>query len=249
MAGESALRLAFEQATTAPAGADEIAFYAGHLAAVGPTLAAMCGAGRLLLPLLAGGRNVHGVDASALAVAACEAALAERALTTPLFRQSLPDLNLPFRYGAAFIAGGALQAIVDPTLALAGVARLAAHLVGPATLVVECIVPTEALHAPGAPLVEVRTAATADGAQIVWRGETRVDVDGRRVERSNRFERREGRTIVAREDERTALTWYTQHELAALLRSAGFASVQVTAVTWNGERNDEQRMVAVASVG
>ncbi|MEO6749340.1 MAG: hypothetical protein ABI294_07105, partial [Casimicrobiaceae bacterium] len=40
LAGESALRLAFEQATAAPAAADEIAFYAGHLAAVGPTLAA-----------------------------------------------------------------------------------------------------------------------------------------------------------------------------------------------------------------
>ena len=249
MAGESALRLAFEQATTAPANADELAFYAGHLAAVGPTLAAMCGAGHLLLPLVAGGHNVHGVDASALAVAACKAALAERALATPLFRQSLPDLNLPFRYGAAFIAGGALQAIVDPALALAGLTRLAAHLVAPATLVVECIVPAEALHAPGAPLVEVRTATTADGAQIVWRGETRVDVDGRRVERSNRYERREGRTIVAREDERTSLTWYTQQELAALLRSAGFARVNVTAPAWSGERDDAQRMVAVASAG
>ncbi|MEO6749613.1 MAG: hypothetical protein ABI294_08490, partial [Casimicrobiaceae bacterium] len=152
------------------------------------------------------------------------------------------------RYGAAFIAGGALQAIVDPPLALAGLTRLAAHLVAPATLVVECVVPAEALHAPGAPLVEVRTAVTADGAQIVWRGETRVDVDARRIERSNRYERREGRTIVAREDERTSLTWYTQQELAALLRSAGFARVNVTAPAWSGE-HDEQHMVAVASVG
>ncbi|MEO8849598.1 MAG: hypothetical protein ABI440_13335 [Casimicrobiaceae bacterium] len=227
-------------------GADEVAYYAQHLGLAGPSLVAMCGAGELLLPLIAAGHNVHGVDPSTLAIAACEAQLAQRGLTAPLFRQALPELNLPFRYGAAFIAAGALQRIVDPLLAFNALSRVRAHLVAPMTLVVECVLPPEALHAPGAPVVEVRTAATADGAQIVWRSETRVDVEGRRIDRSNRFEKRAGRAIVAREDDRSALTWYLREELDALLLSVGFAHVDFEAPCWQADAAAEQRIVAIA---
>lgn len=242
---DAALRHAFELASAGDAGADEIAFYAGTLPADGPALAAMCGIGRLLVPLTLAGRHVHGVDESASALAICEARLAARGAAAPLFRQPLPELNLPFRYATAFVAGGALQRIVDPARAFAALARLRAHLIAPATLVVELAIPPEALHAPGAPLVEVRTATDAGGAQIAWRSESRVDVEGRRVDRSDRFEKREGRTIVAREDDRSAFTWYLEDEIATLLRSVGFTDTGVIAAPW--QRDDgSRRFVAIA---
>ncbi len=243
-ASEPTLRHAFEHAQAQEPAAGEIAFFAQHLAREGPSLAAMCGTGRLLVPLVAAGHNVHGVDASAAAIALCEAQLGARGLSAPLFRQPLPELNLPFRYAMAFIAGGALQQIFDATLALAALARVRAHLLAPSVLIVECVVPGEALHAPGAPVVEVRTAATGDGGTIVWRSETRVDVEGRRVDRSNRYEKREGRTIVVREDERSASTWYSGDELADLLRLAGFAEVELASPSWGNA--GEQRIVAIA---
>ena len=52
---------------------------------------------------------MHGVDASAAMLAECEAELARAELSVPLFRQDIAELNLPFRYGAAFIAGGSFQ--------------------------------------------------------------------------------------------------------------------------------------------
>jgi hypothetical protein len=242
---DAALRHAFELASGGVASAAEIAFHADRLAASGPSLAAMCGIGRLLVPLCAAGHNVHGVDSSATAIGICEARLATRSLTAPLFRQPAAELNLPFRYGAAFVAGGALQRIVDPTRAFAALSRLRAHLLAPAVLVVELVIPPAVQHAPGAALVEVRTATDADGAQIVWRSETRVDVEGRRVERSDRYEKREGRAIVAREDERSAFTWYTETEIADLLRSVGFADVDVMSPSWS-DVEGEQRIVAIA---
>jgi SAM-dependent methyltransferase len=242
---DAALRHAFDLASAREAGADEIEFYARQLPAGGPSLDALCGIGRLLVPLARAGRNVHGVDPSASAVAICEARLAGHGVTASLFRQALPDLNLPFRYGTAFVAGGALQRIVDPTRAFAALSRLRAHLLAPATLIVELAIPPEVLHPPGAPLVEVRTATDADGAQIAWRSETRVDVDGRRVDRNDRFEKREGRTIVAREDARGALTWYLEDEIATLLRSVGFTDIDVIAAPW--QRDDgSRRFVAIA---
>ena len=74
----------------------------------------MCGAGRLLIPLVARGYKVHGVDASPSMIARCEEKLAAQSLATTLFRQDVATLNVPFRYGAAFIAGSAFDAIVDP---------------------------------------------------------------------------------------------------------------------------------------
>ena len=74
---------------------------------------------------------------------------------------------------------------------------------------------------------------------------TRVDVEGRRVDRSDRFEKREGRTIVAREDDRSAFTWYLEDEIATLLRSVGFTDTGVIAAPW--QRDDgSRRFVAIA---
>ena len=52
----------------------EIDWYASRLPIDrGPVLEALCGHGRMLVPLLARGFHVHGVDRSAAMIAACEA--------------------------------------------------------------------------------------------------------------------------------------------------------------------------------
>lgn len=252
MSGEApgadpALRPAFERASDAEAGDAQRAFYRARLATDGPTLIAMCGIGRLLVPLAVDGAVVHGVDGSAAALAVAQARLDALRRDALLVRQPLDELNLAFRYHCAFLADGALNRIDDRSRALRGLRRLAAHLVAPATLVVELAVPAEARHAPGAPLVEMRTATAADGARIGWRSETRVDVEGRRIDRIDRFEKRAGRAIVARLDERVALTWYERDEIAPLLAQAGFASVGIDAAPWIAD-GDAERWVAVASL-
>lgn len=243
--GDCALRHAFDAARGNEADSRQVAFYTRHLGADGPTLAASCGIGRLLLPLAAAGTNVHGVDPSAFAIAICEKRLAERALTAPLFRQALPDLNLPLRYAAAFIAEGAFQHIDDPLQAQRALSRLRAHMIAPATLVVELLTPVEVLHPPGAPLVEVRTTVDASGAQIAWRSETHIDIEGRRITRLSRFEMRQGRDIVAREDESSASTWYDSDEITAMLKVAGFAQVKVVELSWRDNEGD-RHVAAIA---
>ncbi|HEY7903170.1 MAG TPA: methyltransferase domain-containing protein [Casimicrobiaceae bacterium] len=244
---DPSLRHAFERARDADAGDAELAFHRARLADEGPTLVAMCGIGRLLVPLAAGGATVHGADASAAAIAVAQARLAERHCDALLVRQALDELNLAFRYRAAFLPDGALNRIVDPTRALEGLRRVAAHLVAPAALVVDLAVPAEARHAPGAPLVEMRTATAADGTRVGWRSETRVDVEGRRIDRIDRFEKREGRAIVARHDERVALTWYERDEIAPMLEIAGFANVEIETAPWIAD-GDAERWVAIATL-
>jgi len=208
----------------------EVAWYAERLPRdAGPLLEVMAGSGRLLVPLVERGLNVHGVDRSEAMLAACTARLVGAGPAAPLFRQDVCALNLPFRYAGAFVAVGSFQLIIDPGTAVEALRRLRAHLAGPGILIVDCFVPAEALHPPGAPLVEVRTVTLADGSRIALRSETFVDVEGRRIDVAGRYERREGAAIVAREDETLAFTWYEESELADLMAQAGYSDVTIDA--------------------
>ncbi|GIK85988.1 MAG: methyltransferase domain-containing protein [Burkholderiales bacterium] len=211
----------------------EVAWYASRLPrAAGPVLEAMCGSGRLLVPLARAGLHVHGVDDAAAMLAACEARLAAEGLAAPLFRQDLAALNLPFRYAAAFVAAGSLQLFADPRAMRSALERLRAHLVAPALLLLDLVVPDVAQHPPGAPLVEVRAVRLPDGARITLRSETTVDVDNRRLGMRNRYELRTRDGAVQREDEALAMTWLDEEEIGTILRGAGFGDVAILPPAW-----------------
>jgi SAM-dependent methyltransferase len=228
----------------------EAAWYAQRLPHdAGPSLEVMSGSGRLLLPLLQLGRNVHGVDVSPAMHASCEARLEAAGLTTPLFRQDVVTLNLPFRYAAAFVAAGSFQLLVDPVAAQKALERIRAHLVAPGQLLMDLYVPAEAAHPPGAPVVHVQTVAPPDATSIARRSEIFVDVEGRRIDIRSRYEQRERATIIAREDEALALTWYTEEEIVALLGDAGFSDVTVGPAAWpiDAETPEGERRFSVSA--
>src|SRR5579864_9295180 len=105
-----ALGTLFHDAVRPRACSAEVAWYAAHLPRdAGPVLDAMAGSGRLLVPLIQAGIQVHGVDNSDAMLASCERRLAAAGRTTRLYRQSVAALNLPARYAAGLIAAGAFQ--------------------------------------------------------------------------------------------------------------------------------------------
>ena len=204
----------------------EVAWYAQHLPKdAGVLLELMCGSGRLLVPLAAQGFKLHGVDSSAAMLASCEARVAAHGIEAPLFRQDLTQLNLPFRYAAAFVAVGSFQLITEPGAALLALERIRAHLVEPALLLLDMFVPAESELRLGAPLVEVRTARLDDGSQIALRSESTVWADARMVRTEYRYAHRRGATRLAEEHESISLTWYTPDEISALLAEAGYRDV------------------------
>lgn len=210
-----------------PAAPDaEVDWYAQHLPKnAGLVLELMCGSGRLLVPLAAQGFKLHGVDSSAAMLASCEARVAARGIEAPLFRQDLTQLNLPFRYAAAFVAVGSFQLITDPGASLLALQRIRAHLVDPGLLLLDMFVPAESELRLGAPLVEVRTVRLEDGSQIALRSESTVWADARMVRTEYRYAHRRGATRLAEEHETMTLTWYTPDEISALLTEAGYHDV------------------------
>jgi hypothetical protein len=198
-------------------------------------LEVMAGSGRLLVPLLEAGFEVHGVDSSEAMLASCEKRIANGGRTAQLYRQNVTMLNLPTRYAAAFIAAGSFLLLADPIAALDALLRIRAHLIDPGLLLLDLFVPAEAEHPPGAPIVEVRTVTSGEGVHIGLRTETSCDVDLHRIDVRSRYERRDRTTITAREDETWALTWYTEDEAVTLLGDAGYRDIRIEPAAWPRE--------------
>jgi hypothetical protein len=179
-------------------------------------------------------------------IASCDARLADEGYSTTLFRQDVVTLNLPFRYTAAFVAGGSFQLIVDPVAARTALERVRAHLVPPGLLLIDLFVPRHAENPPGAPLAEARTVTLADGTRIALRSETSVDVPGKRIDTKSRYERRMGPAILAREDETLALTWYGEDEIRSLVSEAGYSDVRLERSAFASD--DDARRFAVRAI-
>jgi len=238
----------FHDAENPRASETEVAWYAAHLPRdAGLVLEAMAGSGRLLLPLTEAGFQMHGVDASAARIASCERRLAASGYKGQIYRQDVAALNLPSRYAAALIAGGSFQSLIDPVAALDALLRIRAHLVEPGLLLLDLFVPAGAEHPPGAPVVEIRMVTPAEGMQIGLRSEKFLDVEMRRIDVRNRYERRECKTITAREDETRALTWYSEDEAASLLSDAGYRDIRLEPAPWRCDDGRHFCIIATAA--
>ncbi len=192
----------------------------------------MAGSGRVLVPLTDEGFRVHGVDISEAMLASCASRLRNAGHEARLFRQNITALNVPFRYGAAFIAAGSLQLLTAQDAVLEALRRIRAHLVEPAVLLLDLFVPDAALHPPGAPVVEFQSAGLADGSQIVHRSESTCDPERRRVYVASRYERRLAGQIVERDDEVVTSTWFREDEMLAMLRHVGYNDARIEPAAW-----------------
>jgi hypothetical protein len=215
------------------AGKEELAWYRARLPRdSGAILEAMAGSGRVLVPLTDEGFRVHGVDISEAMLASCAARLRSAGHEARLFRQSITALNVPFRYGAAFIAAGSLQLLAAQDDVLEALVRIRAHLVDPALLLLDLFVPDAALHPPGAPVVEFRSVILPDGSQIVHRSESTCDPERRRLCVASRYERRVAGRIVTRDDELVTSTWFKESEILSLLRRVGYREARIEPPAW-----------------
>ena len=224
----------------------EVAWYALHVPPGVLSLELMCGYGRLLVPLAATGCKVHGVDQSAAMLTRCTDMLGAHGLTAPTFRQDIVQMNLPFRYGCAFVAGGSFQLITDPAAMSAALERVRAHLVDPGILYVECRIPAGATQRLGAPLVEVRTVKLADGTQIALRSETTWWADARLARAENRYAHRHGAERLAEEHETVTMTWYAPEEISELVRAAGFRDVETRPASTDTDEDEAFTLTARA---
>lgn len=209
---------------TAPAGA--LAFYERYAReAGGPILEPMCGSGRFLVPLLEGGHDIDGVDASPHMLGACKQRCENLGLTPILYEQFLHQLELPRYYRFVFIAAGSFGLITDMDEVRESLRRIHASMDEGATLVLEAERPrSPRSHSwPWGGKWWIRP----DGARIVFSWVGHYDADERVDHSVHRYELVRNGQLLETEFENFDLRYYEPPELRELLLEAGFVNVEV----------------------
>lgn len=216
---------------------EEVAFYAGVLKGVqGPILEAMCGSGRLLLPLLRLGFKIDGLDNSAEMLESCEKRCLSENLKVSLFNQNIENPLLK-KFARIFIAVGSFQLISNRAEALKVLRILHSHLLPSGSLILDTFIPWDSVKASieGDSLSKEKKAVSSnrvvvcpDGAEIFLKSTTTIDVREQLEISKNQYEKRLDGHAIAYEKEDLAVRWYYPHEMELFLEKAGFSKVLMT---------------------
>ena len=205
--------------------ADAFEFYLRYAQeAQGPVLEPMCGSGRFLLPLLARGFDVDGVDPSSFMLDACRRRAQQQGLAPKLFQQTLETLEVSRRYALAFIPAGSFGLITQQAQAREALSRLHAALLPGGRLVLE--VDRPAFETSTSWPWGGRWLKRPDGALLVlsWLGQYAAS---ERISYSlHRYELVIAGHVVETEMEEFNLRAYEPDEFQALLQAAGFVDVK-----------------------
>jgi SAM-dependent methyltransferase len=204
----------------------------------GPALDVGCGTGRLLLDYLADGLDVDGVDDSPEMLALCRSKARADGIdvTGRLFEQKMDALALPRRYATILVPSSSFQLLTDADVAKRALASFRDHLLPDGVLVMSIM----SKLWPGRrtpPQMEwsdwfmARERERPDGASIRRWVRSRYDHDRQLVDEENRYEVLRDGVVVQTElyTRVPSVCWYSQAQIAALYRGAGFANVTVTA--------------------
>lgn len=244
----------FYNLTKPEAGPKELAFYEELLkTANGPILEAMCGSGRLLIPLLKRGIVLEGVDSSSHMLQSCQRRCTEQGLNVLLYNQPLQALSLPKKYGLIFIAIGSFQLIENYEEALQVLKQLEKSLLPGGQLVLEIYVPWDGIKdnihgstlSDQSPVINLeRIVNISEDAKIINKSAI-VAYFKEQVEKTqSRYEKWLDNQFSHAEEETYAVRWYHRFELKLLLEKAGFAPVEIIDTAF--EQN-EQAIVYIAS--
>lgn len=188
-----------------------------------------CGPGRLLIPYLASGIDIEGVDSSEEALSICRGTATRMGLAPVLYHQAMQRLRLPRRYATIIIPGGSFHLVIDRGEATEALRRLYNHLEAGGILAMSLDDPVEELSndpalgwrphgrairsRDGAELQQDRRTASVDGEEQVETTEIRyrVILDGR---------------IVLEEFHMMKMRLYYWPEIHRMLEEAGFGEAQ-----------------------
>lgn len=208
--------------------AEEVAFYETRLKSIqGPILEAMCGSGRLLIPLLQKGISIEGVDNSPAMLERCRlraAALGISSLT--LYQQAVQELSLPKHYAAVFIPFNSIQCVAGQAEVLAALRHLRDHMDPGGLLLVETHIPTWSIVNYHKPVVFNQTFEIPGGT-LTCASCVVVNLPKQFLSLRKRYQKIIDGNVTLEETEDMTVYWYYRQEMGKFLQQTGFSLTTV----------------------
>lgn len=221
----------------------ELTFYKNLLInAKGPILEAMCGSGRVLIPLLQEGLVLDGVDNSPFMLESCRQRCKNQGLTVELYNQPIQKLSLPKTYNIIFITIGSFQLIYDLTQALNTLKVLRQHLLPDGKLILENFIPWKGIktgihdsiiETESSFLTSESKTHTLDNSEIRKYTKIKLNFKNQLVRNQTLYEKWKDDKLILEEEEEYLVRWYYRFEMQLFLENAGFSSVEIHDESFN----------------
>jgi len=186
----------------------------------GPSIEIGCGSGRLLLPLLAAGFEIEGIEPSADMLLLCSQKAA--GAKPVLHHGTIEDFSTSKAYAAAAVPAFTLQLTPDPALMLASIAKI----LEPGGGLYLSVFRPEAELAGEIPANEWfpdYETRLADGRIAAMETRYRLDRPGKRLHREHRYRLMDSdRQLINEHHCEQTIHWYGNCELFQLIEAAGF---------------------------
>jgi SAM-dependent methyltransferase len=190
--------------------------------AKGPILEPMCGTGRFLLPLIEGGFDVHGFDASHYMLAKLYEKAKAKNLKTKVWQGLAQDLVESQKYDLIFIPSGSFCLMANESEAIASLKAFYNHLTETGILLLEVETP---VAIPQLGNWRDSLWPKPDGKKILLSQLATLDRDVCKV--LGRYELILDNKIIQTEIEEYKIRVYAQDVLVNMIKSVGFNNIHL----------------------
>lgn len=208
----------------------EIIFYKSLLDKHALSLEAMCGTGRLLLPLSKEGFNIQGVDNSKSMLDLCREKAKAKKIEISIFNGDISTMCLRDKYHAIFIALGSFQLLHPRKLACQALENLRKHLHPNGKLIIDTFIPWDAICQTESS--NIRTVNTKDDCILNHSSKEKSTNLEQYSESNGTYEKIKGNRIIQREEETLFIHWYYKYEFEMLLKLTGFQTINLHEVNF-----------------
>jgi len=204
----------------------DVEFYMNRLESCkGPILEPATGTGRILIPLLEKGLNVHGFDISKDMLKICENNCKKRGLNTKLFEAKMESFSQDTKYEAIIVPTGTFLLLHKRSDSIKALQNFYNHLSNGGRLILDISLQTDISIGT----VSTRTWECPNGDIITLENKTvEVDYINQYTISHGRYEKwREG-VLIQTELEYFPLRWYGVEEFRLILENIGFKDIMIS---------------------
>lgn len=216
---------------------EEVNFYLQNFTKSDLVLEPMCGSGRLLIPLLQAGLNVHGVDSSKAMLDSCKERAKTLGLAPTLVESSIENMSLPQKYDGIIIPLGSFQLFYPREIAFKVLQVFKNHLKPNGKLIMDLFVPWDALYKDNEEEFSEKEVTLPDGSIIRANHHNRADKYQQFITTESTYKKIVNGKFLKEENELLHICWYYQYEMELILEKYGFKNIKHVERFLNGENH------------